>query len=79
MIDPDSGSNHIMDDIKCKNCDAVNHYEITQNGRLSVISYMMLIVAISEKENKAPDKSPISFVKFMQFTVCEDHLACETA
>jgi len=66
MIDEGSGSSHIMDDIKCKNCGAVNHYEITPKGQLSVMSYMMLMAAISKKENKAPDNSPISFAKFMQ-------------
>lgn len=66
MIDEGSGSNHIMDDIKCKNCGAVNHYEITPKGQLTVMSYMMLMAAISKKENKAPDNSPISFAKFMQ-------------
>ena len=66
MMDDETGSNHIMDDIKCKNCGAVNHYEITPKGQLSIMSYMMLIVAIAKKEDKAPDNSPISFAKFMQ-------------
>jgi tetratricopeptide (TPR) repeat protein len=63
MIDADSGSNHIMDDIKCKNCGAVNHYEMTPNGQLSLMSYTMLMAAIANKENKLPDDSPISFAK----------------
>jgi hypothetical protein len=65
MMDDETGSNHIMDDIKCKNCGAVNHYEITPKGQLSIMSYMMLMVAIAKKENKASDNSPISIAKFM--------------
>jgi len=37
VIDIDTGTHHIIDTIRCKNCNSIDNYEITIGGRLAII------------------------------------------
>lgn len=51
----------IIDKIVCKNCRAVNQYEITPKGNLAITSQMILTAALAEKGKWRPEQSPIQF------------------
>jgi len=49
----------IMDKIVCKNCRAINQYEITAKGHLAITSHMILTAALMEEERLKPGEGPI--------------------
>ena len=49
----------ITDKIVCKNCRAINQYEITAKGHLSITSHMILTAALMEEERLKPGEGPI--------------------
>jgi tetratricopeptide (TPR) repeat protein len=51
----------ITDKIVCKNCRAVNQYEITAKGDLAITSQMILMTALAEKGKLRTEESPIKF------------------
>jgi len=53
----------IMDKIVCKNCRAINQYEITTKGELAITSQMILMTALAEKGKAIPEDSPIKFAE----------------
>jgi len=53
----------IWDKIVCKNCRAINQYEITTKGRLAIISQLALMTGLSEKGKLRPEESPIKFAE----------------
>lgn len=53
----------ISDKIVCKNCRAINQYEVTTKGRLAIISQMILMTGLSEKGRLRPEESPIKFAE----------------
>lgn len=53
----------ISDKIVCKNCRAINQYDITTKGRLAIISQMILMTGLSEKGKLKPEESPIKFAE----------------
>jgi len=63
MISGEKGKPRISDKIVCKNCRAVNQYEITAKGDLAITSQMILMTALTEKGKIRPEESPIKFGK----------------
>ncbi|PIV24155.1 MAG: hypothetical protein COZ69_12180 [Deltaproteobacteria bacterium CG_4_8_14_3_um_filter_45_9] len=61
MISGEKGKPRISDKIVCKNCRAVNQYEITGKGDLAITAQMILMTALAEKGKLRPDESPIKF------------------
>lgn len=61
MISGEKGKPRISDKIVCKNCRAVNQYEITAKGDLAITAQMILMTALAEKGKLRPDESPIKF------------------
>ena len=61
MISGEKGKPRISDKIVCKNCRAVNQYEITAKGDLAITSHMILMTALAEKGELRPQESPIKF------------------
>ena len=61
MISGEKGKPRISDKIVCKNCRAVNQYEITAKGDLAITSQMILMTAFAEKGKLRPEESPIKF------------------
>jgi tetratricopeptide (TPR) repeat protein len=61
MIPKEKGKPRISDKIVCKNCRAVNQYEITAKGDLAITSQMILMTALAEKGKLRPEESPIKF------------------
>jgi HEAT repeat protein len=61
MISGEKGKPRISDKIVCKNCRAVNQYEITAKGDLAITSQMILVTALAEKGKLRPEESPIKF------------------
>ena len=53
----------ISDKIVCKNCRAINQYEITTKGHLAIISQLILMTGLSEKGKLKPEESPIKFAE----------------
>ena len=53
----------ISDKIVCKNCRAINQYEMTTKGRLAILSQLVLMTGLSEKRKLKPEESPIKFAK----------------
>lgn len=51
----------IADKIVCKNCRAINQYEITSKGHLSIISQMLLTKALLDEARFKPGDGPIQF------------------
>jgi len=51
----------ITDKIVCKNCRAINQYEITAKGHLSIISQMLLTKALLDEDRFRPGDGPIQF------------------
>jgi tetratricopeptide (TPR) repeat protein len=49
----------IMDRIVCKNCRAINQYEITPRGQLTINSHLMLTLALAEKGQLKSQRGPI--------------------
>lgn len=58
-IDANSGDRFIMDEIKCKNCGVIDHYEITPKGILSITSYLMLLTLGDKADEKDRGKRTI--------------------
>jgi HEAT repeat protein len=53
----------ISDKIICKNCRAINQYEMTTKGRLAILSQLVLMAGFSEKGKLKPEESPIKFAE----------------
>jgi tetratricopeptide (TPR) repeat protein len=53
----------IGDKIICKNCKAINQYEITTSGYLAITSQLLLTTALMEEEQLKPGEGPIQFVQ----------------
>jgi len=51
----------IADKIVCKNCRAINQYEITAKGQVSIISHMLLTKALLDEDRFRPGDGPIQF------------------
>ena len=49
----------ILDKIVCKNCRAVNQYEITPMGQIAMTSQLVLMTLMAEKGKLDPEASPI--------------------
>ncbi len=52
----------IGDKIVCKNCRAINQYEITAKGHLAITSHMVLAVARMDRKRGKPGEGPIKMV-----------------
>ena len=58
------GDPRIGDKIVCKNCRAVNRYEVTPMGDLAITSHLVMMVALAEKGEKVdPQRMPIKIVE----------------
>lgn len=65
MIEPDTEEIFIKDSIICKNCNAYDHYEITEQSIMTIITGMMVIMKINEDAGtEAPTDRTIHFGKF---------------
>ena len=53
----------IGDKIICKNCRAINQYEITTSGHLAITSQLILITALIDKGQFKPGEGPIQFAQ----------------
>ncbi|MBI4595491.1 MAG: tetratricopeptide repeat protein [Candidatus Tectomicrobia bacterium] len=54
----------IADKIVCKNCRAVNRYEITTMGHFAITSHLVLMAALTKKGEKLdPEKNPFKMVE----------------
>ncbi len=60
FIEKNSSDYFIQDKILCKNCNSLDHYEITNNGKLSIMAYSMLIMNTNEKILKNIDEIRLS-------------------
>ncbi len=49
----------IGDRIVCKNCRAINQYEVTPKGRMTILSQMILTAALAGEEKGKPLEGPI--------------------
>ena len=53
----------IGDKIICKNCKAINQYEITTSGHLAITSQLILTTALVEEGQLKPGEGPIQFAQ----------------
>jgi tetratricopeptide (TPR) repeat protein len=53
----------IGDKIICKNCKAINQYEITNSGHLAITSQLILTTALVEEGQLKPGEGPIQFAQ----------------
>jgi len=53
----------IGDKIICKNCRAINQYEITNQGHLAITSQLILTTALIEEGQLKPGEGPIQFAQ----------------
>lgn len=53
----------IGDKIICKNCRAINQYEMTPKGRLAIISQLLLMTGLLEEGKFKPEEIPIKFAE----------------
>jgi len=53
----------ILDTIVCKNCRAVNQYEITPQGHLAITAQLLLMTLVAEKGKLDPKTSPLKIVE----------------
>ena len=51
----------IADKIVCKNCRAINQYEITAKGHLAITSHLLLTNALIEEDRLKPGEGPVRF------------------
>jgi tetratricopeptide (TPR) repeat protein len=58
----DKGGPRIGDKIVCKNCKAINQYEITSKGQLAITSQMVLMGSLMDKGKFKMEEGPIKFV-----------------
>ncbi len=64
FLPEEKGKSKIADKIVCKNCRAINRYEITPMGELAIASHLVMIAALEEKGEKFdPERSPIKMVE----------------
>ena len=59
LFPKEDGKPWIADKIVCKNCRAINQYEITAKGHLAITSQLILTTALIEKGQLKPGKGPI--------------------
>lgn len=63
MISSAYGEPFIVDDVRCKNCGVLDHYEITSEGNVSIMTHTMLMIGLGKKEKRSLDDSPIKIVE----------------
>lgn len=63
VIRGNEGDPRIGDKIVCKNCKAINQYEITSKGLLAITSQMILMGSLIEKGKSKIGEGPIKFVE----------------
>ena len=59
----DKGGPRIGDKIVCKNCKAINQYEITSKGQLAIASQMVLAGSLIDKGRFKMEEGPIKFLE----------------
>jgi tetratricopeptide (TPR) repeat protein len=59
LVQEKKGEPLIGDKIVCKNCRAINQYEITAKGHLAITGHLLLATALMEKENFSPGPGPV--------------------
>lgn len=53
----------IIDKIVCKNCRAINQYEITASGQMAITSHLILTAALAEKDQLKSYRGPLRQVE----------------
>ncbi len=59
----EEGKPRIVDKIICKNCRAINQYEITNSGHLAITSQLILTTALVDEGQLKPGEGPIQFAQ----------------